>query len=281
MNFFLRLSLALAVIHGAPLLRATTLDLYGVAAIDGQLFSINPQSGAGTLVGALGTSGTPYGIASLNGTLYTFDAGTDQIRPINPITGAAGAGIDIKVGGISGEGELTFRSDGIGFLATVFDPNQNPLNGLYSFDISKGTSTFIGSTGRPIDGLAFDGATLYALGQTDQMLYTVNPSNASLTPIGSIGVDHNSPFAGLATGPNGVLYAAIDDRLYTLDKGTGAASPVDPNVLDFGFSSVSGIAFQSRSVPEGGSMMLPFLAATIGLAAARHLSKKRVIEPVS
>lgn len=251
------LSLSICVPLLSPqALQATVTALYGVTALDSQLFTIDPVTGSGTLVGSLGGTVTPYGIAALGNTLYTFDPNTDRIRPIDPTSGSAGSAINIGVGDLQGEGDLTFRSDGTGFLVTVFESGINMVNDLYTFDIAKGTSTRIGSTGTPIDGLAFDGSALYGLGQADGTLYRIDLSNASASPVGSLGIEHNSPFGGLAFGPNGTLYAAVDDRLVTVDKATGAASLVDPNVLDFGFSSVSGIAFRANggatSVPDGG-----------------------------
>ncbi len=243
--------------------------LYGVTAFENQLITVNSATGAGTLVGGLGVEAFAYGIANRNSSLYIFDQGVSQIRLVDPTTGAAGAGINIGVGTLAGEGDLAFRADGIGFLASIFDAAQNPANNLYSFNIANGTSTLIGSTGLALDGLAFNGNTLYALGQDAGALYTVNQTTASLTPVGVLGLDppKNSPFAAIAFDPNGTLYGAIDDRLYTINTTTGAATPVDPNTLDFGFSSVSGLAFVP--VPEPGTIALFGLGSLVFLARLR------------
>ncbi len=241
--------------------------LYGVTAFENQLFTVNPASGTGTLVGGLGVNAFAYGIANRNGSLYIFDQSIGQIRPINLATGAAGAGINIGVGALAGEGDLAFRADGTGFLASIFDSAQNPANNLYSFNILTGTSALIGSTGIALDGLAFNGNTLYALAQNDGNLYTVNQTTASLTPVGALGFEKNNPFAAIAFHPNGTLYGAIEDRLYTINTTTGAATPVDPNVLDFGFSSVSGLAF--APIPEPGTIAMFAMGGLLVLAKLR------------
>lgn len=239
--------------------------MYGVTAFENQLFTVNPATGGGTLVGGLGVEAFAYGIAARNGSLYIFDQTIGQIRQVNPATGQAGAGINIGVGAIAGEGDLAFRSDGIGFLASIFDAGSNPVNNLYSFDILAGTSILLGSTGLALDGLAFNGNTLYALAQNDGNLYTVNQTTASLTPVGALGFEKNNPFAAITFAPDGTLYGAIEDRLYTISTITGAATPADLNVLDFGFSSVSGLAV----VPEPGTVALFGLGGLIFLATLR------------
>ena len=242
--------------------------LYGVTFFDNQLISIDQTTGAGTLIGPLGTS-SPFGIANRFGKLYTFSPSNSHVQEINPANGQVNSSISIGLGPVQGEGDIAFRPDGIGFLSSALDSNLNPVNDVYSFDITTGTSTRLGSSSVAIDGLAFDGNTLYALGQGDGRLFTVNQSNGSLSPVGSLGVDQNSPVAGLTVGQNGALFGAIDDRLYRIDKLTGAASPVDASVLDFGFSSVSGLA--ATSVPEPGTWAL----ISVGLAALGFCRRKR------
>ncbi|HEY4416848.1 MAG TPA: hypothetical protein VGO57_14245 [Verrucomicrobiae bacterium] len=221
---------------------ATRLE--GVTFFGNQLFSIDPRSGEGTLIGSLGGNISAYGIAVQTNTLYTFDPNNDQVLSVNPNTGFAGAAVNIGVSNLRGEGDLAFRSDGTGFLASALTTNGTPANDLYAFDVATGTSTRVGTTVESIDALAFDtNDVLYALGQDDQSLYTVNQTSGAMTLVGPLGVALSSPFAGMTFGPDGTLYAAINDQLFTIDKVLGTAMAVSTNVLDFGFSSVSGLAF--------------------------------------
>jgi hypothetical protein len=218
--------------------------LEGVSFIGNQLFSINPATGAGTLIGGLGGNISPYGIATGSNNLYTFDPNNNRIMIINPNTGLAGTPINIGVTNLQGEGDLAFRSDGVGFLASALSPSGNVANDLYAFDVTTGTSSRIGTTDESIDALAFDtNDVLYALGQDGVNLYTVDQNNAAMTMVGALGVNMSSPFGGMTFGPDGTLYAAINDQLYTINKTTGEASVASTNVLDIGFSSVSGLAF--------------------------------------
>ena len=118
-----------------------------------------------------------------------------------------------------------------------------PANQLFRFDVDLGTSTLVGNTAVPIDGMVFIEGTLYAIGQeAEAMLYTVNQLDASLTAVGSLGIAQNSLFGALTVGADGKLYASVDDRLYGIDAMTGSASAVDATVLDIGYASVTGLA---------------------------------------
>ncbi len=225
-------------------------NLYGVTFFNNEFVQIDPSTGQGTLVGSLGANVSPFGIASRNGSLYTFNPNSSQIQQVNPATGQAGAGINIGISGVQGEGDLTFSPNGTGFLFAALDRNFNVINNLYTFDITSGTSTRVGSSGQTLDGLAFVGNLLYATAQGDSNLYLVNQSNGSLFPVGSLGVDPNSPFQGLTAAPDGGLFAAINDRLYRLNPFTGAATEVNANIPDIGYSSVSGLV--TTAVPEPG-----------------------------
>lgn len=252
------LSLALAAAGSAL---AQNSVLYGVTFFNNELIRINPTTGTGSLVATLDQSVSPYGIAFRGNKLYTFDAGTDTVVEINRYNGMVGSSYNIGVSDILGEGDLAFRSDGIGFLSSALTSDFNVANDLYRFDLTSGTSVRVGTTGVVLDGMVFSGNNLYAIGQeADAKLYLVNQDTAALSEIGSLGVQNNSLFGALTVGPNGALFGAINDRLYSIDKLTGMASELDPTVLDLGYSSVSGAAFSP--VPE---------PSTYGIAGAATL----------
>jgi hypothetical protein len=235
----------------------TGRTLFGITWFSNELIAIDPATGEGRLIGSLGEAAFSYGIAARSGKLYTFDQVTNRIREINPVTGEFSTTIDVGLSGLQGEGDLTFRSDGVGFLVSNLNANAQPVNDLYTFDVTTGTSQRIGSVNVAIDALAFDSAgTLYALGQGDATLYTINTTTAAATAVGALGVDMNSPIAGMAfapAAPDGTedIYASIDDRLHLINKNTGAATPVSADVLDFGFGSVSGLVFAPGAASLG------------------------------
>lgn len=241
------------LLAGLPLSALNTgPTLYGVTFFSNELIAINSATGAAATVGLLDPAAVSgYGLAARYGRLYSFDPNTDRIVEINSGTGQVSRRIDVGLGNLTGEGDLTFRSDGTGFLTSALAPDGTPINDLFTFDVVAGTSRRLGSTGITIDALAFSPrGVLYALSQGDGVLYTLDQTSGSPTVVGSLGIPQNSPFAGMAFNPAGELYAAVDDRLYGINTATGAATVVDPTVLDLGYSSVSGLVFQNSETRE-------------------------------
>jgi len=254
---------------GSALAQASAL--YGVTFFSNELIKVDPITGAGTLVATLSEPVSPYGLGFRGSQLYTFDSGSDRIREINRFNGTVSGSFDIGVGDLLGEGDLTFRSDGIGFLTSALTPDFEISNDLFRFDLTTGTSVRVGMTDVVLDGLVFSGSTLYAIGQeAEAKLYVVNQNNAALTEIGLLGVENNSLFGALTVGANGTLYGAINDRLYSIDKLTGQASELSADVLDIGYASVSGAAFSP--VPEPSTYGL---AGVAGLMLIGFVRRKR------
>ena len=261
-------------LHARPSPGAT---VYGVTLFDNQLLAIDTTTGTGTLIGSLSTSELPYGLAITGNNLFTFDSTAEVIRQLNPNTGATLATFPIGIPPVLGQGGLAFQTSTVGFLTTALNPTTfNLANDLYRFNVSTGMSTLVGSTSDTLEAIAFSpGGTLYGLGKNDGNLYTVNPATAALALVGNVGVSIGSPTGGLTFGPNGVLYATLDDSLYTLSTTTGLATEVGssvPGVTSLtGFNSISGLA-SATAVPEPTSILV--LGTGIGavcLYAARRI----------
>jgi len=230
--------------------------LFGITFFGNQLVNVDPATGTATLIGSLGQVVNGYGVAARAGRLYTFDPNINKIREISRVSGKIIRDIDIGVSSLIGEGDLAFRSsDGQGFLTSALNKNSpafTPVNDIYTFNIDTGVTVRIGTTGVAINALAFDAnGTLYGLGKGDATLYTINQVNGAATPVGDLGVVNNNPFGGMAFRADGVLFASIDDRLYTINKTSGAATPVSQTVLDFDFSSMSGLTFAPGAASIG------------------------------
>lgn len=233
-------------------------------------------TGEAAPLGALGDQAAlTYGLANRLGLLYTFDANIDRIRQINNATGAfTGTPIDIGVGNLTGEGDLTFSLDGnTGYLTTAFRPGfpQTDISpGLYTFTLA-GTSSFVNTTldsvgPITVDGLAFSptNGLLYALTDVDSQLYTLNPANGFLTPVGELGVVNNGGTGALAFDSTGALFGVINNRLYNINPATGAATVIG-NGFGTDFGSITGAAF--GQVPEPATAVLLALG---GLAFLRR-----------
>lgn len=243
----------------------TGLTLFGTNAARDQLVSIDPATGAGTVIGPFNATVFATGLGVRDNRLFLFDQVNDRIREVNKISGALISSINIGVGNLNGEGALAFRpSDRVGFLASPLDANSEPTNDFFMFVIEPtagtGTSVRLGSTGVAIDAMAFNSqGTLFAIGQSEAILYTINPLTGATTTVGPIAVGtaraplvKNSPIAGMAIGPANPdmgnreeIYAAINDVLYIINPTNGEARLAPTPVLNFGpfVSSISGLAF--------------------------------------
>ncbi len=242
------------------------------------LLNFNRTTGEATPIGALGDpAALTYGLAVRNGQFYTFDATTDRIRTINPVTGAfTGAPLDIGIGNLSGEGDLAFSLDGnTGYLTTAFRPGQPQTDispGLFTFTLA-GTSTFVNTTADSLGPITVDGMAvsptnglIYALTDVDTRLYILNAVSGFLTPVGELGVTPNSGTGALSFDQSGALLGVINNKLYTISTTTGAATAVgNGNGTDYG--SINGLAF--GPVPE------PTSAALLAIGTLSLLRRRR------
>ncbi|MBV9390684.1 MAG: PEP-CTERM sorting domain-containing protein [Verrucomicrobia bacterium] len=265
--------------------QAQTSILYAISSND--LLTVDPTSGAGTVVGSSGLL-FPYGIANLNGSLYAFDQPSDLLYRIDLQTGAAVSPISLGLQGLSGEGDLAFRSDGTGFLTTAFSGSADaaPTDDFYSFNIGTGKATRLGSTGDvKIDGLAFSSNNVlfgigtgpetatFPYGQED--LYTIDQKTGKLTLVGGLGVG-GSAFAGLTFGPDGKLLGAVNDQLYDINPKTGSATLLGSDSLQFaGDGSISGLAFVA--VPEPSEVILVLGGCFLASIARRKFIRSSAV----
>lgn len=240
--------------------------LFGITFFQNQIITIDPATGQGTLVAAIGEEESGYGLAAYQDKLYTFNPNTGTVDQISVINGRVVERLATGIAGAEGEGAIAINPDtGLGFIASAFPLTTGGPSGthpLYTFNVTTGAPAVkLADTTIVLDGLAFDSdGTLYAVGQGDveggdpnqgeATLYTVNQLTGATTAVGPLGVPQNSPVAGLTFAPDGTLHGAIDDKLYSINKSTGAATRVDTSVPDFGFNSVSGIAYS-----QGGGVL--------------------------
>lgn len=202
-------------------------------------YSINPTSGAVTLLGA--TAATVAGVGDVSGG-YDFNPTVDRIRYVN-------------------ENDANIR----------LNPNNGTLAGLDT-TVTPGTSEIIGAAyDRNTDRQNANNirTTLYVIDRNTGSLATLggvdgtpSPNGGALTVVGSLGITLAAGFeggfdivevSGIASTANnnglGVAYAALTvgttTRLYTINLTTGAATAV--GTIGDGTSEVYSIAV----VPEG------------------------------
>lgn len=236
--------------------QASAEQLYSTGADGTALYTIDSNTGAGTLIGDFSFTGT-YALAlSPSGTLYGvsggYGAGTLDI--VNPLTGAS-----THVGastGISDLMALKFGPDGVLYAASW------STNMLYTMNPATGVATPVGSLGfSGIMDIAFDSSgQLYGLAQN---LYKINKTTGAGTLFTSL---TDSSLMGLTIDSSGRFLATdyvSNSPLYQINTTTGA-------LTSLGQTGISQpMALTEQSVPEPGS------TALLGLAGLLTMGRRR------
>jgi hypothetical protein len=204
----------------------------------GQLFEIDIETGAGTLVGMLPAGATEIEYNELSGRGFMqerdgafsgFEIDMRNGQLLGPRIFDGGSFNGLEYVGSELFGTVVYRSRGASELRILSLPS--------------GESTLIGPTGRgPISGLAYDEATgtLYGIdgGPGPAELLSIDMTTGLASPIGSTGFQAGS----LEFGPGGMLYGGgtggNGGNLYRIDPETGASELIGAT----GFGSVTGLA---------------------------------------
>jgi len=212
--------------HAGPL-PASICPLYGTDGSGGNLYVIDPATGAATSVGALGINAPALAIDSTTGTLYAGGgAGATSLYTVDPLTAAT---VLVGGSGMTGATLSSFDFDLGGTLfasVNLFDPANTGGDILATIDKPTGIATIRGPFGNGIGGfrlapgieaIAFSPAgILYGasapqyLTVGDPTLYTIDPATGLATPIVPIedaaGVPIPDGIVSLEFDANGVLY---------------------------------------------------------------------------
>ncbi|MCG8607809.1 hypothetical protein MJD09_22845, partial [bacterium] len=209
----------------------------------GRLLTIDPVTGAGTLVGPTGLSGAPGLAINSKGEMFVTERTTGDLYRMDAATGTV----------------LLIGSTGVTFLdAIAFDGNDvlygigfdPPFFNLRIIDTETGASSIVGPTSDIYTGMAFD--------PTDGQLYAsvggfqaINPdaiaridkATGAATIVGTTGL--GGPTPDIHFDDDGNMFGSkgggqsIND-LIAINKTTGAGSVIG----SIGFPAVSGLAFR-------------------------------------
>ena len=217
--------------------------LFGSDPQTGSLITIDPNNGAGSMVGPTFAGLTEIEFRK-DGLLYaSTGGGTSAILTINVFTGEPTLLGFHDYGAVNG---LEFSPGGTLYGTFITGPGDSSQ--LVIVDPYDASLTYIGYTGfNNIGGLAFspDGSTLYGVtAGPDSIgnLVTIDTLTGMATLVGPVGFDR---LGALEFGPNGILYAgtgssvADSGSVITINPATGAGTLVGST----GFPSISGLSF--------------------------------------
>jgi hypothetical protein len=155
--------------------------LYGVSF--SQLLRLDPETGSGTTIGAIGFSTNGLAVAA-DATIYAATTAGELIS-INPVTGA-GTLVGNLGAGLTSSGDLAFDSNDI-LYGTL---NQGGAVVLARIDRNSGAAIVIGPTGVPaVFGLAFLCCRLYGVTEAGELL-DINVAFGTATVIGKNSLTH-------------------------------------------------------------------------------------------
>ena len=237
-----------------------THELFGITTGAGggsaELLSIDPETGAGVVVGAHGVDTSDLAFAP-SGLLYTWgeDGDGDDLHRIDTATGVATP---------VGDCGFVTTPPGVAVDATGAAVMKDGTD-LFSVDRVTGACA-LGATvsGATDEALAFDRwGTLYTLDRTGAgaELFTLDPATGALTSLGTNGL---SALSALAFRPlqHHAMFAAdlqAGSTLYRLDPRDGS---LIQTLGSIGFDHVTGLAFQPGTsslfgaTTSGGSSLL-------------------------
>lgn len=205
----------------------------------GRLLTIDPVTGAGTLVGGTGRGAMPALAISSVGELFGADTAGDLYR----VDGSNAASVLVASTFISITGLAFDAADqlyGVTHMGSA----------LFTIDAGTGALTFVGVTPDAFAGLAFDptNGDLYASvvgsgggGLVPDGIYLVDTADGSAVLIGQTGLGDGTPDIHFDSAGN--LFGVVgggqsgDNSFISIDKGTGIGTVIGAT----GFTSVSGL----------------------------------------
>ncbi len=242
---------------GFQLNRATLGACYASTGLTdgGRILTIEPATGAGTLVGATGLTAAPGLAINSQGEIFATDA-TDNTG-LYRIDATTGIALFVANTGLLFVDAIAFGSNDL-----LYGINSN--NDLYIIDAATGETSLIGPTGDFMQGMAFDptDGSLWAstgAGQNAVVpdgIYTIDVNSGAASLVGVTGLGGSTP--DIHFDENGNLYGVkgggqSENQLISIDKSTGTGMVIG----SIGFTAVSGLAYRFNSPPGNFTLVDP------------------------
>ncbi len=207
----------------------------------GSLITIDPSTGAGTLIGptgifsSFGAPGVPALAINSKGDLFITDiSASSNLYQVDAATGAA---VFVASTGLFVVNSLSFDNNDVLYAGNV-------EGNLYTINISTGSPTLIGNMNINVRGLAFDptNGSLWA-SDNGNRIYKIDLDSGEGKLIGTTGSNNGTP--DICFDNTGNLYGSVGggrgpNTLILIDKSDGSGTAIGP----IGFTSVSGMATQ-------------------------------------
>ncbi len=263
-NGGLKLFAAAAFLFAAPAAKAA---LIGVSTATSGIYSIDPATGAATLLSTLDGVSSIAGASYLGGQLYVsdvFTGGAFSTVAADPATGAVTV-ISDQEGSTTWAGLASSEADGVLYTVDALDGNRLKAitPGGVVTAIGAGLNIFVA-------GMAYDDLNGILYAATSQSLYAIDTATGDAALIGALGF--NSPLMGLAYDEDTqTLYANAGNlgALFVLDVATGLGTLVGLN----GAPLIDGLAWVSDAAIPAPAALPLFLAGAAGLGFARRRRK--------
>ena len=211
----------------------------------GALITIDPLTGAGTLVGPtgiIGEDGPAVRALAIKSTGEMYAMSNTASSDLYSVNASTGAGTYVANTGLLRPGDIVFDAND-----ALYAVDETDI--LYTVDEVTGTRMVVGATGATLGGLAYDptDGTMYGSGINDD-IYTIDVTTGAATLVGTTGLGGNIPDIHFDQAGN--LYGSkrgvggIYDFI-AIDKTTGAGTVIGST----GFAAVVGLATRLTPPP--------------------------------
>lgn len=229
------------------------------------LYSVNPTTGAATLIGATGFGRVSAIAFSPSGVLYGIAGNSGDLITINTTTGV---GTSVGNTGITAT-DMSFTSGGVLYAQS--------FNSLYQINPTTGSPSFIGNgSGGNGNAIAVNtsGTLYFSYGNGTMHLFTLSTTTGASTLVAD-NTNWNTGVNGGNPRPSAMTFDPVTGTLWATvisDNGTfvSTMNPVNANVTIVGSAGVTLDGIAISPIPEPSTYAVIVGSGALGLAVLRR-----------